>query len=157
MPCAQKITLTSDVSMTLLDNQANNDIDDAPSPSGQLTLKLLASRQDTNFYGDISGGWLVNQMDQAAELAAGREAVGRTATVAIEAMNFLSPVRVGSVVSVFTHVREIGHSSLKIDVEVWVRPPYGQQLDERQKVTEAQFVMVALDDNGRIRSVHDSL
>ncbi|MGM0614464.1 MAG: acyl-CoA thioesterase [Pseudomonadota bacterium] len=143
--------------MTLLDNQVNNDVDDAPAPTGQLTLKLQASRQDTNFYGDIPGGWLVNQMDQAAELAAGREAGGRTATVAIEAMDFLSPVRVGSMVSVFTQVREIGHSSLKIDVEVWVRPPYGQRLDERQKVTEARFVMVALDDNGRIRSVHDTI
>jgi len=157
MPCAKTITLKSDVYMTLLDNQVNNDVDDAPAPTGQLTLKLLASRQDTNFYGDIPGGWLVNQMDQAAELAAGREAGGRTATVAIEAMDFLSPVRVGSMVSVFTQVREIGHSSLKIDVEVWVRPPYGQRLDERQKVTEARFVMVALDDNGRIRSVHDTI
>lgn len=64
-------------------------------------------------------------MDQAAELAAGREAGGRTATVAIEAMDFLSPVRVGSMVSVYTQVQDIGHSSIKIDVEVWVRPPMG--------------------------------
>ncbi|WP_346796881.1 acyl-CoA thioesterase [Halomonas sp. Bachu 37] len=135
--------------MSVLDT----DLDDVPTPRGQLTLKLLASRQDANLYGDISGGWLVNHMDQAAELAAGREAGGRTATVAIEAMDFLSPVRVGSMVSVFTDVREIGHSSIKIDVEVWVRPPLGRSLDDRQKVTEARFVMVALDDNGRIRAV----
>ncbi|HCR98304.1 MULTISPECIES: acyl-CoA thioesterase [Halomonas] len=136
--------------MTLLET----DLDDAPAPQGLLTLKLLASRQDTNLYGDISGGWLVNHMDQAAELAAGREAGGRTATVAIESMDFLSPVRVGSMVSVYTHVQEIGRSSLKIDVEVWVRIPHGRRLEERQKVTEARFVMVALDDNGRIRAVH---
>jgi acyl-CoA thioesterase YciA len=136
--------------MTLLET----DLDDVPAPQGQLTLKLLASRRDANLYGDISGGWLVNQMDQAAELAAGREAGGRTATVAIEAMDFLSPVRVGSMVSVYTQVQEIGNSSIKIDVEVWVRPPLGQRLEERQKVTEARFVMVALDDNGRIRAVH---
>lgn len=134
----------------------HNEVDDIPTPMGQLTLKLLVSHQDTNFYGDISGGWLVNQMDQAAELAAGREAGGRTATVAIEAMDFLSPVRVGSIVSVYTLVRDIGHSSMKIDVEVWVRPPHEKRLDERQKVTEARFFMVALDDNGRIRAVHES-
>ncbi|MDR5899411.1 acyl-CoA thioesterase [Halomonas vilamensis] len=144
--------------MTFSNNEAllHNEVDDIPTPTGQLTLKLLASRQDTNLYGDISGGWLVNQMDQAAELAAGREAYGRTATVAIEAMDFLSPVRVGSMVSVYTHVREIGHSSIKIEVEVWVRPPHGHSVKERQKVTEAHFVMVALDDNGRIRAVHGS-
>ena len=128
------------------------DLDDVPAPQGQLTLKLLATRQDTNLYGDIPGGWLVRHMDQAAELAAGREAHGRTATVAIETMDFLCPVRVGSMVNIYTAVREIGHSSVKIDVEVWIRPPHDRS-QELNKVTEARFVMVALDDNGRIRGV----
>lgn len=129
------------------------DLDDVPAPQGDLTLKVLTSRQETNAYGDIAGGWLVNQMDQAAELCAGRLAHGRTATVAIEAMDFLGPVRVGSVVNIFTLAREIGHSSIKIDVEVWIRPPHERNPDELYKVTEARFVMVALDDNGRIRAV----
>lgn len=130
------------------------DLDDIPAPKGDLTLKLLASRQDTNLHGDISGGWLVAHMDQAAELAAGREARGRTATVAIEAMDFLSPVRIGSTVNIFTEVREIGHSSIRIDVEVWIRHPQERDPQELHKVTEASFVMVALDDKGRIRAVH---
>ncbi|PXX96551.1 acyl-CoA thioesterase [Halomonas sp. LBP4] len=132
------------------------ELDDVPAPQGQLTLKLLASRQDTNLHGDIAGGWLVALMDQAAELAAGREACGRTATVAIEAMDFLCPVRVGSIVNIFTAVREIGHSSIKIDVEVWIRAPQERDPDELHKVTEARFVMVALDDNGRIRAVRQN-
>ncbi|PMR71184.1 acyl-CoA thioesterase [Halomonas heilongjiangensis] len=132
------------------------ELDDVPAPQGQLTLKLLASRQDTNLHGDIAGGWLVARMDQAAELAAGREARGRTATVAIEAMDFLCPVRVGSMVNIFTTVREIGHSSIKIDVEVWIRSPQERDPDELHKVTEARFVMVALDDNGRIRAVRQN-
>ncbi|MFG6158650.1 acyl-CoA thioesterase [Halomonas sp. 1390] len=133
------------------------DIDDTPAPQGQLTLKLLASRQDTNLHGDIPGGWLVARMDEAAEVAAGREALGRTANVAIEAMDFLCPVRVGSMVNIFTRVSEIGHSSIKIDVEVWIRAPHERDPQELHKVTEARFVMVALDDNGRIRGVrqHD--
>lgn len=135
---------------------AMTDLDDVPTPLGQLTLKLLANRQDTNLYGDIPGGWLVGHMDQAAELAAGRIAHGRTATVAIEAMDFLCPVREGSVVNVFTEVREIGRSSIKIDVEVWIRPPHERNPDELHKVTEARFVMVAMDDNGRIRAVPDA-
>ncbi|MDR5866512.1 acyl-CoA thioesterase [Halomonas koreensis] len=133
-----------------------SELDDIPAPRGQLTLKLVASRQDTNFHGDIPAGWLVGHMDQAAELAAGREARGRTATVAIEAMDFLCPVRVGSMVNIFTDVREIGHSSIKIDVEVWSRAPHERDPDELHKVTEARFVTVALDDNGRIRAVRQS-
>ncbi|MFG6176356.1 acyl-CoA thioesterase [Halomonas sp. THAF12] len=133
-----------------------SELDDIPAPRGRLTLKLVASRQDTNFHGDISAGWLVSHMDQAAELAAGREARGRTATVAIEAMDFLCPVRVGSMVNIFTEVREIGHSSIKIDVEVWSRSPQERDPDELHKVTEARFVTVALDDNGRIRAVRQA-
>ncbi|MCL7941482.1 acyl-CoA thioesterase [Halomonas sp. ATCH28] len=131
------------------------DIDDIPAPQGRLTLKLLASRQDTNLHGDIPGGWLIARMDQAAEVAAGCEARGRTATVAIEAMDFLCPVRVGSMVNIFTRVSEIGHSSIKIDVEVWIRAPHERDPDELHKVTEARFVMVALDDNGRIRAARE--
>lgn len=130
------------------------DPDDIPAPQGELTLKLLASRQDTNLNGDIAGGWLVAHMDQAAELAAGREARGRTATVAIESMDFLCPVRVGAMVNIYTAVREIGHSSIRIDVEVWIRQPQERNPRELHKVTEASFVMVALDDKGRIRAVH---
>ncbi|MGJ7458322.1 acyl-CoA thioesterase [Halomonas sp. MA07-2] len=130
------------------------DLDEIPAPRGDLTLKLLASRQDTNLHGDIAGGWLVAHMDQAAELAAGREAHGRTATVAIEAMDFLCPVRVGSMVNIYTTLREVGHSSLHIDVEVWIRQPQERDPKELHKVTEASFVMVALDDKGRIRAVH---
>ncbi len=130
------------------------DLDDIPAPQGELTLKLQASRQDTNLHGDIAGGWLVAHMDQAAELAAGREARGRTATVAIEAMDFLCPVRVGAMVNIYTAVREIGHSSIRIDVEVWIRQPQERDPRELHKVTEASFVMVALDDKGRIRAVH---
>lgn len=129
------------------------DLDDIPAPQGDLTLKLLASRQDTNLYGDISGGWLINHMDQAAELSAGRQAHGRTATVAIEALNFLYPVRVGSMINIFTQVQEIGRSSIKVDVEVWIRPPQERNPQELHKVTGARFVMVALDENGRIRAI----
>lgn len=132
------------------------ELDDAPAPRGRLTLKLLASRQDTNLHGDIAGGWLVAHMNQAAELAASHEAGGRTATVAIEAMDFLCPVRVGSMVNIFTHIHEIGRSSISVETEVWIHASQERNSDELHKVTEARFVMVALDDNGRIRAVHRS-
>ncbi|OLO12263.1 acyl-CoA thioesterase [Chromohalobacter japonicus] len=133
-----------------------HDLDDIPTPQGELTLKLVTRRQDTNLYGDIPGGWLIAQMDQAAELAAGRLASGRTATVATEGMDFLCPVRVGAMVNIFTRISEVGRSSIKVDVEVWIRPPHERNPEERYKVTEARFVMVALDDNGRIRPVPEA-
>ena len=52
---------------------------------------------DTNANGDIFGGWVLSQMDQAGGIAAAERAQGRVVTIAIEAMTFIRPVKVGDV------------------------------------------------------------
>jgi len=126
--------------------------DDKPRPRGELTLQLVTLPADTNPNGDIYAGWLVKQMDLAAATLAGRISRGRNATVAIDRMEFLSPLRVGSQVSCYCHLEDIGRSSMKIQVEVWT---LDRTAERPRKVTEAQFVFVAIDDNGRIREVPD--
>lgn len=126
------------------------DIDDVPRPNGELAMQVIAMPADTNADGDIYGGWLMSQMDLAAGITAGRRAGGRVATVAVESMAFMSPVNVGAVVSCYTQVLEVGRSSIRINVEVWITD-YDD--DEPVKVTEGEFVFVAIDDNGRTRSV----
>lgn len=123
-----------------------------PSPTGELTLQIVPMPKDTNANGDIHAGWLVGQMDLAAATAAGRLSHGRTATVAIEGMEFISPVRVGSSVGCYTKLVDVGRSSLKLRVEVWT-----QDLDEHhpRKVTQSIFVFVAIDEDGCIRQLPD--
>ena len=127
--------------------------EDNPLPEGQLLLKLVATPGDTNLHGDISAGWVIAQMEQAAELAAARLAHGRTATVAVNSMDFLCPVRTGSLVQIYTQLLETGNSSMKLNVEVWILPPNERDESTLYKVTEASFVMVALDEKGRIRTL----
>ncbi len=126
------------------------DIDDTPLPSGELALQTLAMPADTNPSGDIFGGWLMSQMDLAGSITASRRAQGRTATVAVTGMAFLTPVKVGSVVSCYTDIVEVGRSSIRINVEVWINPH-----KDPVKVTEGEFVFVAIDDRGRTRAVPD--
>ncbi len=127
-----------------------SEIDDTPTPRGELTLQTVAMPKDTNSNGDIFGGWLVSQMDMAAMITATRIAQGRVATVAINGMAFYMPVHVGSVVSCYTEVLEIGRSSMRINVEVWIaRAMHIEQM----KVTEGEFVFVAIDEKGRTRNV----
>ena len=78
------------------------DIDDTPKPTGELALQTVAMPADTNPSGDIFGGWLMSQMDLAGSITASRRAGGRVATVAVDAMAFMTPVRVGAVVSCYT-------------------------------------------------------
>jgi acyl-CoA thioesterase YciA len=128
-----------------------NDIDTNPLPQGELALQTIAMPKDTNANGDIFGGWLLSQMDIAGSIAASRVAGGRVATVAIAGMAFLTPVHVGAVVSCYTDILEIGRSSIRMVVEVWINSPHD---GEPIKVTEGEFVFVAIDANGRTRSIN---
>ncbi|WP_369855958.1 acyl-CoA thioesterase [Candidatus Thalassolituus haligoni] len=130
--------------------KARSKDDCEPKPDGELTLRLIPSRGDTNTHGDISGGWVVAQMDHAAETVASRLAHGRIANVALESVVFMSPIRIGAAVCFYTRMLEIGSSSIRIAIEVWTQNP---NESERRKVVDAVFVYVAIDDTGRIRRV----
>jgi acyl-CoA thioesterase YciA len=119
-------------------------------PRGELTVRLVAMPGDTNANGDIFGGWVLSQMDQAGGIAAVERARGRVATIAIDAMTFLRPVKVGDVLCVYTSVDRVGRTSMKIHIEAWARR---FQAHAREKVTDADFTFVAIDDNGRPRPV----
>ncbi|MDB6061871.1 MAG: acyl-CoA hydrolase [Verrucomicrobiaceae bacterium] len=126
------------------------DIDDTPTPRGELSLQTVAMPKENNAKGDIFGGWLVSKMDLAAMILASRIAKGRCVTVAINGMAFYTPVQVGSVVSCYTDVLEVGRSSMRINVEVWIT--HADNF-EQVKVTEGEFVFVSLDEKGRTRPV----
>jgi len=120
------------------------------SPKGELSLKLPASQDATNMFGDVYGGWVAAKAVQAAEIHAAQDAEGRIATVSSGAMQFISPVLVGTMLSFYTQVVERGRSSLRIQVEVWGRCPDGHEL---RKVTECECVQVAIDQDGHIRKL----
>lgn len=124
--------------------------EEAPLPNGRLTLRVIPTQADTNASGDISGGWVLNIMDQAAEDTARMIAQGRVTMVGSESTSFLSPVKVGKAVCCYTKVKEIGRSSVKIQVEVWSQNTF---YDELTKVCDSTFAYVAIDEGGRIRQV----
>ena len=117
-----------------------------PAADRQPAIRVTAMPADANPSGDIFGGWLMAQMDLAAGLVAMRVARGRTVTVAVEAMSFLSPVSIGDEVSVYADVVGRGRTSLKIAVEAWRRERHAE---DRHKVTKAVFTFVAIDHDRR--------
>jgi len=119
-------------------------------PRGELTVRVAAMPADTNANGDIFGGWVLSQMDVAGGMAAVETAQGRVATVAIDALHFIRPVKVGDVLCVYTAVDRIGRTSIKMHVEAWARRFRSRV---REKVTDATFTFVAIDDDGRPRPV----
>ena len=115
-------------------------------PKGELVIRTVAMPADTNPNGDIFGGWIMSQMDIGSGILASKTAKTRVATVAVEGMSFLQPVKVGDTVACYAWVERIGRTSMRIPVEVWVQP---YRKTEQTRVTRAVFTYVALDDHGK--------
>jgi acyl-CoA thioesterase YciA len=120
------------------------------APAGQPAIRVSAMPADANAYGDIFGGWLIGQMDLAAGLVAARRAKGRAVTIAMDGMQFHAPVFVGDEVSVYADMVKVGRTSMVIAVEAWRRGRHGETME---KVTEASFIFVAIDENRKPRPV----
>lgn len=123
------------------------------TPSGELTTRTLTMPGDANPSGDIFGGWVLSQMDIAGGIAAGQRAMGRVATVAIDAMTFIRPVYVGDVLCVYAKVVREGRTSLALELEAWA---LRGRIGERVKVTEGVFTFVAIDDEGKPRPLPET-
>lgn len=121
-----------------------------PGRRGTMALRTLAMPADTNPSGDIFGGWIMSHMDLAAGLSATEIARGRVVTAAVSHIQFLLPVHMGDAVSIYTDVVKIGRSSITLAVEVWVMR---HRVGDHLKVTEAEFVLVAVDDAGKPRAM----
>ena len=119
-------------------------------PTGQPAIRVTTMPADANAYGDIFGGWLMSHMDMAAGLVAARYSHGRAVTIAMDGMQFHAPVHVGDEVSVFADLVKVGRTSMTIAVEAWRRGRHGE---EHQKVTEARFTFVAIDEARKPRAV----
>jgi acyl-CoA thioesterase YciA len=89
-------------------------------------------------------------MDQAGGIAAVERAQGRVVTIAVDAMTFIRPVKIGDVLCVYTAIDYVGRTSLKVHVEAWARR---FRTHHREKVTEGTFTFVAIGDDGRPRPV----
>jgi acyl-CoA thioesterase YciA len=122
-------------------------------PAGELASQTLAMPADTNPTGDMFGGWIMSLMDAAGAMTAMREAHGRVVTVAVSNITFHQPVKVGDVVCCYTEVQRVGRTSITLDVEVWV---LRQGQGDRVMVTSAEFTYVAMDTEGRKRTLSRS-
>ena len=126
---------------------------DTALPNGNPAIRALAMPADTNPNGDIFGGWVISQMDVAGGITAAWRAQGRVATVGVEAMSFLKPVKVGDVVCVYTDIVREGTTSMTIKIELWV---LRHSTLKNEKVTEGLFTFVAIDDNGNKRPLPEA-
>jgi acyl-CoA hydrolase len=108
---------------------------------------------DTNAGGDIHGGTIMKLVDEAAGLASVRHAGLRTVTASMDRMSFLTPIKVGELVTFNATVNAAWNTSMEVGVRVEAENPL---TGEVRHASTAYLTMVALDDGGhptRVRPV----
>lgn len=116
------------------------------APVGELTLRTLAMPADANAAGDIFGGWVMAQMDLACGIRAAERAKGRVVTAAVKEMSFAKPMKVGDTLAIYIQITRVGRTSMMLRVEAWAQRYLS---DVMERVTHAEFIMVALDSTGK--------
>ena len=103
--------------------------------------------RDMNAAETIFGGVLLSHIDQAGFVEARRQQPRRYVTVAMREVKFHEPVFVGDVVSFYCETVRIGRTSITVKVTVTAEryAAFGKPI----KVTEAEVVFVAIDENGK--------
>ena len=134
--------------MSHAENQAVS-IEKVKLPIGDLSLQVIPMPADTNWNGDVFGGWLVSQMDLGGAVLARRLAKGRVATISINNMVFHVPVKVGEVLACYTRIIKKGNSSMQIMVDVWE----SNDIENPVLVTNGIFTYVAIDEHGKKRAL----
>ena len=123
-------------------------------PEGILSLQTIAMPADTNWSGDVFGGWIVSQMDLAGAIHAERFSKGCCATISINEMTFLVPVKVGDVITCYTKILKVGNTSIQMQIEVWDSHDSSR---EAKRVTAGVFTFVAVDVKGGKRQIPEDV
>jgi len=109
-------------------------------------LRLIAMPTDTNPSGDIFGGWIMSQVDQAGAVVAAQRTQSRIVTVKVTDFLFKEPVFVGDLITCYGKIEKIGNTSITVKVVVIAQRNKYER--DHVKVTEATVKYVAVDENG---------
>lgn len=121
-----------------------------PVSYSQTTLTELMIPSYANFGGKIHGGILLSLMDKVAYACASKHAGNYCVTVAVENVDFLQPVEVGEMVSMYATVNYVGNSSLVIGIKVIAE---NFKIGTVKHTNTSYFTMVAKDDEGKLTKV----
>ena len=109
-------------------------------------IRITLLPRDTNSQGTVFGGIILSYIDMAGAIQAHRHTkMERFVTVAMREVIFHKPVFVGDLVSFYGETIGVGNTS--ITVRVIVEAERVGPASERVRVTEAEVVYVAVDEN----------
>jgi acyl-CoA hydrolase len=120
------------------------------SSDSLIIMTELVLPNDTNLHGNLMGGRLMYWMDIAAALAGSKHCSAPVVTASVDNISFTNPVKLGNVVHIEAKVTRAFNTSMEVHLNVWGEDIMQQY---RYKSNEAYYTFVALDPNGKPRTV----
>jgi uncharacterized protein (TIGR00369 family) len=111
-----------------------------------VTLSQVMNPEHVNVMGNVHGGVVMKLIDEAGGLCAARHARRPTVTVAVDSLEFLTPVHIGDLVTFDAHLTFVGRTSMEVEVCVEAE----EILTGNRRLTNVAYVVyVALGNDGR--------
>jgi acyl-CoA thioesterase YciA len=129
------------------------DVSTTDKQLGEPAIRVVLMPKDTNAHGTIFGGVILSYIDIAAAIEVRKHTLKKIVTKAMHEVVFVAPVFVGDIVSFYTELVRIGRTS--ITIKVLVEADRIMHPGERTRVTEAEVVYVAIDENRRPTPIRD--
>ena len=125
----------------------------ATQPFSDPAIRVVLMPKDTNAQGTIFGGVILSHIDIAAANEVRKHTLKRIVTKAMHEVVFVAPVFVGDIVSFYTELVRIGRTSITVKVIVEAERVRDPKI--RARVTEAEVVYVAIDENRQPVPIRD--
>ena len=109
-------------------------------------IRVVMMPKDQNYLGSIFGGVILGHLDVALGEEALKSAGQPVVTKVLREVDFVAPVKVGDWVSFYTRTERVGRTS--VTARCLVVAHRGSARAKLYKVTEAEAVFVAVDDEG---------
>ena len=101
---------------------------------------------DANPLGNILGGRVMHLIDMAGAIAAHRHSRRHVVTASMDALHFLSPIKVGHLILLKASVNHVARSSMEVGVKVLSE---NILTGEVRHTGTAYLTFVAIDENGK--------
>lgn len=117
-----------------------------PVSFSKTTMTELMVPAYANFGGKVHGGTILSLMDKVAYVCSSKHAGTYCVTVSVDAVDFISPVEVGALVSLHASVNYVGRTSLIIGIKA-----VAEDLMNRTEshTNTSYFTMVAMGEDGK--------
>ena len=122
-----------------------------PVSASKVEMTEIVFPNDANPLGNVMGGRVMQWIDVCAAIAAGRHAHTPVVTASVDRLDFLRPVKIGSIVVLLGSVNFAGRTSMEVGVKVFSE---SRASGSRSHVASAYLTFVSLDpDTGTPRPV----